>query len=421
MNTNATIAQDEVSSAIAHVTLSPEIYLKSATVGRKFAKKLRKNMRAALGSIDVEMRQLGSARLEIRTSDYKTVADRLARVFGIHSIARVETFRFETLDDLVETLTPHTQPLVVGKRFAVRVRRRGAHEWRRVDLERALGAALLPVSNGVDLTNPEATVHVRIEGQRAHVLLDRIDGAGGMPLASQGRVLVLLSGGFDSPVAAWSLMSRGVAVEFVHFKLECSQSDHALAVGQQLWSEWGMGTRGRVHVLEFQPVKDALREHLDPRLRQIVLKRLMMMAGDRVAARLGIPVLATGEAIGQVSSQTFPHLVELDQTIERPIFRPLLTVDKNSIVQMARRIGTFDLSSRAIEVCDLSDGSPVATRAKHRDIVDAEGKLGLEIIDDALDQWEVADLGMWLPGEPLRSFDPSVDSPAWLREGATPA
>jgi tRNA uracil 4-sulfurtransferase len=421
MNTSDTAPEDERLPAIAHVTLSPEIYLKSATVGRKFAKKLRKNMRAALGTLDVEMRPLGSARLELKTSDYKTAADRLARVFGIHSIARVETFRFETLDDLVETLTPHTQPLVAGKRFAVRVKRRGVHEWRRADLERALGAALLPVSGGVDLTNPEETVQVRIEGQRAHVLLDRIEGAGGMPLASQGRVLVLLSGGFDSPVAAWSLMSRGVSVEFVHFKLECSQSDHALAVAQQLWSEWGMGTRGRVHVLEFQPVKDALRAQLDPRLRQIVLKRIMMMAGDGVAARLGIPVLATGEAIGQVSSQTFPHLVELDQAIERPIFRPLLTVDKNTIVQTARRIGTFDLSSRAIEVCDLSDGEPVATRAKHRDIVDAEGKLGSGIITDALSQWEVADLATWLPGEPLREIDPTIDVPAWLRESATPA
>ncbi len=420
MNTSEKPSDDDVLAVVAHVTLSPEIYLKSATVGRKFAKKLRKNMRAALGPINVEMRQLGTARLEIKTSDYKTVADRLARVFGIHSIARVQTFRFETLDDLVDTLTPHTQPLVVGKRFAVRVRRRGAHEWRGADLERALGAALFPASDGVDLTNPQETVQVRIEGQRAHVLLDRIEGAGGMPLASQGRALVLLSGGFDSPVAAWSLMRRGVAVEFVHFKLECSQSDHALAVGQQLWSEWGMGSRGRVHILEFQPVKDALREQLDPRLRQIVLKRLMMMAGDGVAARLGIPVLATGEAIGQVSSQTFPHLVELDQAIERPIFRPLLTVDKNTIVQTSRRIGTFDLSSRAVEVCDLSDGHPVATRAKHRDIVDAEGKLGATIVDDALDQWEVADLSAWLPGEPLRKFDPAIDSPAWLRDGAAP-
>jgi tRNA uracil 4-sulfurtransferase len=164
-----------------------------------------------------------------------------------------------------------------------------------------------------------------------------------------------------------------------------------------------------------------LRAQLDPRLRQIVLKRIMMMAGDGVAARLGIPVLATGEAIGQVSSQTFPHLVELDQAIERPIFRPLLTVDKNTIVQTARRIGTFDLSSRAIEVCDLSDGEPVATRAKHRDIVDAEGKLGSGIITDALSQWEVADLATWLPGEPLREIDPTIDVPAWLRESATPA
>lgn len=416
-----TANRHDAEEVTAHLTLSSEIYIKSDSVSRKFAKRLRKNIRASLRPIDVQMRSLGKARIEIKTTEYKTLVDRLATVFGIQSIARVETFEFSTLDELVELLTPRTQPLVVGKRFAVRVKRRGAHDWRAADLEVALGTALYDSSAGVDLTNPEATVRVRIEGHRAHVTLDRIEGAGGMPLGSQGRALVLLSGGFDSPVAAWSLMSRGVAVEFVHFRLECSQADHAIAVAQQLWEKWGTGSGGRVHVIEFQPIKDALRDQLDARLRQIVLKRLMMIAGDGVAGRLGIPVLATGEAIGQVSSQTFPHLVELDQTIQRPIFRPLLTADKNSIIDTSRRIGTFDLSSRAIEVCDLSDGRPVATQAKRRDIVAAEATLGSDIVADALADWEIVDLATWLPGEPLRRFDPVKDVPAFLRPDLSPA
>ena len=214
-----TANRHDAEEVTAHLTLSSEIYIKSDSVSRKFAKRLRKNIRAALRPVDVQMRSLGKARIEIKTTEYKTLADRLATVFGIQSIARVETFEFSTFDELVELLTPRTQPLIVGKRFAVRVKRRGAHDWRAADLEAALGAALYDSSAGVDLTNPEATVRVRIEGHRAHVTLDRIEGAGGLPLGSQGRALVLLSGGFDSPVAAWSLMSRVVAVEFVPFRL----------------------------------------------------------------------------------------------------------------------------------------------------------------------------------------------------------
>jgi len=211
-------------------------------------------------------------------------------------------------------------------------------------------------------------------------------------------VLALVSGGFDSTVASWMMMSRGCPVEFTHFSLSCAQSDHALAVAQQLCARWGAGMEATVHLVEFQQIKEALLASVDSRMRQITLKVLMTRAAARIASERRISALVTGDSLGQVSSQTLPHLVAVSSAVDVPVLRPLLGMPKETIIEYARRIGTAQLSARAREVCDLSEGGPVAVDAGRRAVENAAAAIPESLMADALATKKTFLLGDWRPG-----------------------
>jgi thiamine biosynthesis protein ThiI len=194
-------------------------------------------------------------------------------------------------------------------------------------------------------------------------------------------------------------MSRGCPVDFVHFSLNCAQSDHALAVARELWTRWGHGTQPIVHLVEFEPVKDALHEHVDARMRQVTLKVMMAQAASEIAQQAGISALVTGDALGQVSSQTLPHLVAVSKSVDTPLLRPLLGLPKESIIDLARRVGTAELSARAQEVCDLSAGGPVATAASQAAIASTVNRIPDEILSDVVATRKIFDLRDWSPGQ----------------------
>ena len=200
-------------------------------------------------------------------------------------------------------------------------------------------------------------------------------------------------------VAGWMLMSRGCPIDFVHFTLNCAQSDHALAVASEMWAEWGHGMRPTVHLVEFQPVKDALFEHVEPKMRQVALKVMMARAASAVAQDEGISALVTGDALGQVSSQTLPHLVAVSDASDVPILRPLVGLPKQSIIDLARVVGTAELSARAQEVCDLSEGRPVATKASARAIDETMDRIPEVVMADALATRKSFKLADWSPGQ----------------------
>jgi thiamine biosynthesis protein ThiI len=193
------------------------------------------------------------------------------------------------------------------------------------------------------------------------------------------------------------MMRRGSPVEYVHFKLECSASEHATLVAQTLWERWGEGTRSVLWMIDFQGVKEALLEHVDSSLRQVVLKQLMFACADRLAERLGIHAMVTGEAVGQVSSQTMSHLAAIDSAANRTVLRPLAGALKEEIIARAREIGTEAISARAVEVCDLSDG-PVAVSARWGRLRAAHASLPPGLVDEALASLEVIALKDWFPG-----------------------
>ena len=236
---------------------------------------------------------------------------------------------------------------------------------------------------------------------RAGVVSQSWPGPGGLPIGTQSPCLLMLSGGIDSPVAGWMMLRRGCPIDMLHFQLECNQADHALAVGHQLAERWGHGADVTMHVINFEPIKKELSAAVHPRLRQVLLKQLMTEAAHRVAQRLDLPLIVNGDSLGQVSSQTGANLIEIDRYAQAPLLRPLLAMTKQEIVDRARQIGTYELSTRAREVCDLSEGRPVETAAPTYRLRQGMKQLREGLIDDALATWESVPAAEWIPGVPL--------------------
>lgn len=343
--------------------------------------------------------RLGSHRFALDPGpDSERVIDAASRVFGVASIDTVEEVDAGDLQVLADAVARATSERVAGKTFGIRVKRRGTHEWRSYDLASRAGTLLVEAGGSVDLDAPDEWIDVTVLDKRAFLVADHRRGPAGLPVGTQDTVLSLVSGGFDSIVAAWMMMSRGCPVDYVHFQLNCAQADHALAVARSMWERWGHGSDPNVHLVEFEPVKDALVGHVEPRMRQVALKVLMAQAASTVAQEEGIQALVTGDALGQVSSQTLPHLVAVSNQSSVPILRPLLGMQKEAIIDQARIIGTAEISARAREVCDLSEGRPVATGAREAAVARSVADVPKDLMADAALTRKTFQLRDWMPG-----------------------
>jgi len=384
-----------------HVTLSGDIFLKSRRTQPRMIERVLDNLGSALAGVgfDGRLDRVGSHRFSFDPGpDSESVVDAASRVFGIASIDTVDEVPAHDLDVLAAAVADGSRHRVTGKTFGVRVKRRGEHDWRSFDLAARAGSLLVDAGGVVNLDDPDEWVNVTVLGSRAFLVADHRKGAAGLPIGAQGKVLNLVSGGFDSIVAAWMMMSRGCPVDFVHFSLNCAQSDHALAVARSMWERWGYGTDPKVYLVEFEPVRDALVDHVESRMRQVALKVLMAQAASAIAEEAGIQALVTGDALGQVSSQTLPHLVAVSNQSTVPVLRPLLGMPKEAIIDRARAIGTAEISARAREVCDLSDGRPVATGARESTVARSVAEVPEELMTDAIETSKTFQLGDWMPG-----------------------
>lgn len=383
-----------------HVTLSGDIFLKSRRTQPRMVQRARANLAVALDRTGraATVSRIGRHRFRITAEDQAPIADAAATVFGTASVDTMVELAANDLGLLANGVVELAAERVRDKTFAVRVKRRGDHAWRSLDLARLAGDGLVRAGGSVHLDDPEVEVVVQVLGRQAFIVDEHRRGPGGLPLGSQEPVLALVSGGFDSTVASWMMMSRGCPVEFTHFILNCAQSDHALAVAQQLCAQWGAGMEPTVHLVEFQQIKEALLASVDSRMRQITLKVLMARAAARIASERRISALVTGDALGQVSSQTLPHLVAVSSAVDVPVLRPLLGMPKETIIEYARRIGTAQLSARAREVCDLSEGGPVAVDAGRRTVENAAAAVPESLMADALATKKTFLLSDWRPG-----------------------
>jgi tRNA uracil 4-sulfurtransferase len=371
---------------------APDIAIKSRRTRTRFVRQLVRNIRDALGSAGVRHRILPEwSRIFVR-ADSAAALSALSRVFGIKSYSPVERVLPAELDEILRTGEALYRERVSGSSFAVEVRRRGEHPFTSQDIKTRLGAALRPYAERVDLENPEVPVEVEVRDRKAYLLGERLPGAVGVPLGVGGRAVTLMSGGYDSAVAAWFMLRRGVAQDYVFCNLGGDAYERAVVgVAKVLADNWSYGTRPRLHVIDFDEPVRALRETVRPGYWQVVLKRLMYRAASAVGRSGAASAIVTGESIGQVSSQTLANLRAIETAAELPVLRPLLGFEKDEIIGHARAIGTAALSAHVKEYCAIAPGNPVTATTIER--VDAEEvKLDLQVLDRAVEGRRILDL-----------------------------
>lgn len=279
----------------------------------------------------------------------------LTKVFGVVGLSRARACEKDKDAILAAAREYLDDKLSAAKTFKVETKRADkTFPMTSIQLSQYVGGELdeLYPNLTVDVHHPELTVHVEIRDYAAFVHADPEPGAGGLPVGINGRAVSLLSGGIDSPVASWMIAKRGVALEMVHFFSYPYTSPEAkekvIQLARLLTPYTGRLT---VHVVPFTAIQEELRRSCPPELFTIIMRRFMMRIAQRVAQRCGAKALVTGECLGQVASQTMEAMNVTGAVVDMPILRPVVGMDKEDIVQISRKIGTFDTSILPYEDC----------------------------------------------------------------------
>lgn len=370
-----------------------EITIKSRPVRRQFIRQLSKNIRLTLRDLDPQLTTSGEwDNIDITSSltepaAQQQVFERLRNLPGIAHFYQVLEFELpSTMEAIAEHCATYYAPLLQGKTFAVRCKRVGKHEFTSMDVEREVGSLLRRQCGaaGIVLGKPDIEVRLEIRHQRLLVEFARHEGLGGYPLGSIEQTLVLMSGGFDSTVAAFELMRRGLLTHFCFFNLGGRAHElGVMEVAHYLWEKFGRSHRVLFVSVPFEEVLADILGNVDNSQMGVVLKRQMLRAAERIASGLDIEALATGEAVSQVSSQTLTNLSVIDKATDKLVLRPLIAAHKQDIINTAEAIGTADFAKHMPEYCGVISVNPT-TKAKQGRILREEERLNAELLERAV-------------------------------------
>jgi tRNA uracil 4-sulfurtransferase len=368
-------------------------YQEIALKGRNrpwFIARLVRNLREATADLNVRSVRALMGRIEVVLGDpsqWPAVRERLSKVFGAGNFARagrapldVDAIAAEILRDL-----DPTDPAS----FRVSVRRADKRfPMTSPQIEREVGGRIKEARGWrVDLSHPDLTIHVETLVNDAFYFFGKDRGAGGLPVGSSGRVACLLSGGIDSPVAAWRMMRRGCRVLFVHFHsypiLSRASQEKAREL-VRLLTEYQY--RSRLALVPFGEIQQQVVLSVAPPLRVVLYRRLMMRIAEAIGRQFRAGALVTGEVVGQVASQTIENLTAINDVATLPVLRPLIGMDKDEITAAAQRLGTYPVSIIPDQdCCTLFTPKHPATKARHDDVVNAEASLNVaEIVQRAV-------------------------------------
>lgn len=364
-----------------------EIGLKGFNRGA-FERRLQSNIAWALREVPGTSVVRVASRVLVRVADeaaLPTVAEALSRTPGVSYAA-------------IGVSVPAEPDVIAGAALAVareEIARRGSAiatfgvESRRsatqypepsLDINRRVGEIIRSDTGlKVDLSSPDLLVRIAVVQGSAYVYARRVEGPGGLPVGTSGKVVALLSAGIDSPVAAWRIMRRGATVVGAHFsgrpQTAGASEQYAAELCRVLSAGGGLG---RLYVVPFGDVQRAISLDAPPDLRVLLYRRFMVRVAEEIAREERAQALVTGESLGQVASQTLENIAVVDAVATLPVFRPLIGSDKQEIVAEARALGTYDLSiATDDDCCTLFMPRRPQTHARHEEI--AEGESGLDI------------------------------------------
>lgn len=312
--------------------------------------------------------------------DLDEAAERLEKVFGIAALSRAAVCE-KDMKSIIETTKEYLKDeLSCVKTFKVEAKRSDKKfPLKSPEICRELGGVILKNFNHlkVDVHNPEITVTVEVRDNYAFVRGNNIKGAGGMPTGTSGRAAVLISGGIDSPVAAYMMAKRGIELISVHFASPPYTSELAemkvLDLLKKVASYSGTIT---TYIVPFTEIQEAIRDYCPEEYFTLVMRRIMMNISSKIAREQNCSALITGESLGQVASQTIYALGCTDCAADLPVFRPCIGMDKDEIVAISRKIGTFETSIQPYEdCCTVFTPKHPRTRPKIADVVAAEEKI----------------------------------------------
>jgi thiamine biosynthesis protein ThiI len=368
-------------------------YQEIALKGRNrpwFIGHLVRNLRAATADLDVRSVRALMGRIEMVLgpgASWDEVRDRVRRVFGIANFSCAGRTPLD-LDRLAAAILQDLPAADVGS-FRISARRADKRfPLPSPQIEREVGGRIKQARGWrVQLEQPELTIHVEILSDHAFYYFGKERGAGGLPTGVSGRVACLLSGGIDSPVAAYRMMRRGCVVHLVHFhsypilsraSQEKVREIAALLARSQLDAS--------LHLVPFGELQQRVVLAVPPALRVVVYRRLMMRIAERIARSVRARALVTGEVVGQVASQTVENLAVIDAVATLPVLRPLIGMDKDEITAQAQQLGTYPISIIPDQdCCQLFTPRHPSTRARPGEVEEAEGRLEVQaMVESAL-------------------------------------
>ena len=368
-------------------------YQEIALKGRNrpwFVERLLANIRAATSGLgDVKVRAL-MGRIELRHGpdvEWEDLRERLTRLPGIANFSRaVRTAR--DLDAITETMLEEVSDIDAASFRVTAQRADKRFPLTSPEIERELGGRIKAARGWtVNLGAPDLTLRVEILNDEAFCYLRKEPGAGGLPSGVSGRVACLLSGGIDSPVAAYRMIKRGCRVRLVHFHsypILSHTSQEKVAEICELLTRCQL--ESRLYLVAFGDIQRRVVLAVPPPLRVVVYRRLMLRIAERIGRASGALALVTGEAVGQVASQTLDNMAVIDSVASLPVLRPLVGMDKDEIVAEAKQLGSYPVSIVPDEdCCTLFTPKHPATRAGSRKVEAAEADLDVEaLVEEAV-------------------------------------
>lgn len=378
-----------------------EIVLKGLN-RKNFESMLIKNMKNALRGAD--RCKITSSQSTIRVepldedADIDEICERISKVFGIVAFHRAAVAE-KNMDSITEVALKYLEETLEGaSTFKVEAKRSDKKfPLKSPEICRELGGIILQNHNhlSVDVHNPDVQVTVEVRDLGAYIHASVIKGAGGVPVGSSGNGTILISGGIDSPVAAWMMAKRGLRLNAVHFASPPYTSqraeDKVVRLLKKVSTYAGNIT---MYTVPFTEIQEKIKNDCPEELFTIIMRRLMMQISQRIAKDTNSSCLITGESLGQVASQTMPAIVTTDEASDMVVFRPLIGMDKEEIIRISRKIDTFDISIEPYEdCCTVFTPKHPRTKPVLKYVKEAEEKAGFdEMIERAVSNLKITNI-----------------------------